>query len=290
MMLRSPCSSAQTQNPMWYMGPSAEYSSLAVPRDKLNTMTAVSFSYSSSSSSSRSLRSPKCSSPDHSPVSNHPGSPARSFGIPFSWEQLPGIPKKQTPKWRKDKQSSFSSSSSSSSSTTLSLLQLPLPPSTAPNPTKSRSFHLRKTSIVGMCQRDPFIAALVECSKDGDGVDVSCRGSGFWIGARLSRSIGDRVGLVNAFASCKRSCAVSQSIIRLPGTEGAPARSRSLWSRVGPVAYGYDSKLSIRSQATSAADHEGRSSFGTSIIWKFPILERSVFFYIWDSCLANEWV
>ncbi|KAK4760645.1 hypothetical protein SAY87_005538 [Trapa incisa] len=224
------------------MDPSIDHSSEIVPGENLNTITAVSIF--SISSSSRSFRSTEGSSPDHSPLSDHKGSPAVSFGIPFSWEQLPGIPKKQTPKWRKDKQSSsslsssssslsssLSSSSSSSSSSWANLsLVLPPPPSTSQNPARSRSFRLGKKSTVGKCQRDPFIAALVECSKDDDDDDdASCRESGgFWIGSRLSRSLSDRFGLVNAYMSCSRSCAVSQSIIGLRGKEGVPAQSRPL--------------------------------------------------------------
>lgn len=238
VIISSPSSPAQTRNTMWLMGGKGtptEYSSQTVPTDKPHTMSVRALYIYSSSSSSRSLKSPH-SSPDHSPPSGHPIPTfpiIHSFGVPFSWEHLPGIPKKQTPKWRKDKQSS---SSSSSFLTTLSLL-LPPPPSTATTPTKSRSFNLRKKSIIGRCHRDPFIAALVECSKDND--DASCRGGGFWIAGMLSRSISDRLGFMNAYTSCKRSCAVSQSIISLTSEEGVPlsVQSRSPWSPICLVMY-----------------------------------------------------
>ncbi|KAI3736721.1 hypothetical protein L2E82_26705 [Cichorium intybus] len=121
---------------------------------------------------------------DDSPA---PATPLRYFGIPFSWEQFPGIPKKNN--------------SNKDSSQTL----LPLPPSgnsfrksfgkdTAPMLKKfntSESFH-----------KDPFFAALVECSKD----DELVKGS----------KIRSSSGLASVYTSCKRTCEVAESIVYLP--------------------------------------------------------------------------
>ncbi|OWM65730.1 uncharacterized protein LOC116198813 [Punica granatum] len=169
--------------------------------------------------------SPSISSPSSSP-DDSPRTPIHSSGIPFSWEHLPGIPKKQIPT-----ATAMNKEDSSSSRQVVPLsLFLPLPPSAASS--KSPTVNLRKKSslIIGRSQlRDPFAVALVECSKDDDIIsDASCRGggAGFWIGARLSRSISDRFGFASAFTtSCKRSCVVAQSIIHLPSTGGDPGRS-----------------------------------------------------------------
>lgn len=64
------------------------------------------------------------------------------------------------------------------------------------------------------------MAALVHCSKDDGGdddeeddqhQDRSSRNI-----FRVSRSISDRFGFVNLYTSCKKTCAVSESIVYLP--------------------------------------------------------------------------
>ncbi|XP_059461211.1 uncharacterized protein LOC132190286 [Corylus avellana] len=144
--------------------------------------------------------------PDDSPLS--PATPLRYSGVPFSWEQLPGIPKKliQAPKKKE-----YSSSK-----------LLPLPPLTAaaaPPPSKKsnpenmgdrKKINPRQSGF----QRDPFFAALVECSKDDDIQDSS--NNSIWTSGKVSRSLSDRFGFVSLYASCKRTCAISESIIYLP--------------------------------------------------------------------------
>lgn len=73
-----------------------------------------------------------------------------------------------------------------------------------------------------MTEKDPFAAALLECSKDDDeddeDEDVDRRGNCGGSNKTLSKSsIGDRFGLVNLYGSCRRTCAVSESIVYLPG-------------------------------------------------------------------------
>ncbi|KAF2290974.1 hypothetical protein GH714_017710 [Hevea brasiliensis] len=92
----------------------------------------------------------------------NPATPRRFSGVPFSWEHLPGIPKKPSCK-KKD-------------STVVKAL--PLPPHT------SKRFNLEEVGIIRKKNskesfgKDPFFTALVECSKGDDEEDHS--GSNFW--------------------------------------------------------------------------------------------------------------
>ncbi|KAE8057131.1 hypothetical protein FH972_013844 [Carpinus fangiana] len=182
---------------------SKEYDTTVPATKYLSSRRTPSFSSSSSlSPCSSSLGSSYF--PDDSPLS--PATPLRYSGVPFSWEQLPGIPKKlQAPKKLKE----YSSSK-----------LLPLPPLTAAAPPSKKfnpenmgdrkKINPRQSGF----QRDPFFAALVECSKDDD-IQESSNNS-IWTGAKASRSLSDRFGFVNLHASCKRTCAISESIIYLP--------------------------------------------------------------------------
>ncbi|XP_071696240.1 uncharacterized protein [Rutidosis leptorrhynchoides] len=118
--------------------------------------------------------------------------PLRYLGIPFSWEQVPGIAKKNNHKKTDSSQN-----------------LLPLPPSgniihsspTKNNYNTNRSF-----------RKDPFFAALVECSKDKD----------FENGGFKKSSSNERTGfVVSLYSSCKRTCVVSDSIVyrRRSGTD-----------------------------------------------------------------------
>lgn len=135
-----------------------------------------------------------------------PASPLRFSGVPFSWEQLPGIPKKQNSKKKQD--------------ASMKLLPLPPPTTTSQYPSKKLSHNeeitriRRKNSIRSTFKRDPFFAALMECSKDDDDE----RSSSFWNGPKVSRSISDRFGFINLYGSCKSTCNVSESIIYLPSS------------------------------------------------------------------------
>ncbi|KAE8682248.1 protein disulfide-isomerase 5-2-like [Hibiscus syriacus] len=124
-------------------------------------------------------------------------------GVPFSWEHLPGIPKKLQ-----------------NHNKEYSMKLLPLPPPTIPRTSKNNSFEdtlTRKKASAGASdsfrQVDPFFAALVECSKE-DGDQATERN--LWTGAKVTRSMSDRLGFINLYSSCKRSCAVSESTVYLP--------------------------------------------------------------------------
>ncbi|KAK9270696.1 hypothetical protein L1049_026278 [Liquidambar formosana] len=168
-------------------------------------------SFSSSSSSSSSFRSSYLS--DESPLIS-PATPLHQFsGVPFSWEKLPGIPKKQTPK-KKDPLIST----------------LPLPPPATPPTSKRFAFEdivtRKKNSATESFRRDPFFAAFVECCKDDDQDNVSV--GTLWKGSKVPRNLSDRFGIVNLYTSCKRTCAVSESIIYVPRSSRT---SHDLWSR-----------------------------------------------------------
>lgn len=122
------------------------------------------------------------SSDDHSTTFS---TPLHYLSIPFSWEQFPGIPKKNTHKKTDSSQS-----------------LLPLPPS-------SNLVHqtraMKKYSNNRSFRKDPFFAAFVECSKDNDQFESKSSSS-------------DRSGgfVVSMYSSCKRMCAVSESIVYRP--------------------------------------------------------------------------
>ncbi|XVF30017.1 hypothetical protein REPUB_Repub16aG0021100 [Reevesia pubescens] len=150
----------------------------------------------SSSSSSSSLGSSYF--PDDSPLS--PATPLRFSGVPFSWEHLPGIPKKLQNHKKKE-----------------SIKLLPLPPPVTPPISKKNNLEdmLTRKKPSGAAEsfrKDPFFAALVKCSKDDDQESAS----NFWSGAKVTRSISDRFGFISLYGSCKRTCAVSESIVYLP--------------------------------------------------------------------------
>ncbi|KAI3686859.1 hypothetical protein L1987_80548 [Smallanthus sonchifolius] len=105
---------------------------------------------------------------------------ATLLGIPFSWEQFPGIPKNNTHK--NDHKSSQN--------------LLPLPPSTN---SVHHSPTMKKYSTSRSFRNDPFLAAFVECSKDKE-----------FESKHRSRFA------VSMYSSCKRTCAVSESIVYRP--------------------------------------------------------------------------
>ncbi|KAE8728527.1 Protease-associated RING/U-box zinc finger family protein [Hibiscus syriacus] len=157
-------------------------------------------SSSSLSSSSSSLASSYF--PDDSCL--RPGTPFRFSGVPFSWEHLPGIPKNLHNHNKKE----------------YSMKLLPLPPPTILRTSKNNSSEValtRKKASAGASDSfrrvDPFFAALVECSKE-DGDEATERNP--WTEAKVTRSMSDRLGFINMYSSCKRSCAVSESTVYLP--------------------------------------------------------------------------
>lgn len=128
--------------------------------------------------------------------------PKFSGGVPFSWEQLPGIPKQRSPKKK------------GSGATSI----LPLPPAGNSNSSKKQiqeDISPKKYMSSNSFRKDPFFAALVECSKDDYDHDQTV-GINLWKGSKISRTLTDRFGFINMYTSCKRTCAVSESIVYLP--------------------------------------------------------------------------
>ncbi|KAJ0241077.1 hypothetical protein HA466_0215390 [Hirschfeldia incana] len=184
---------------------------------KTNTSSRRSLSSSSSFSSFSS-----CSSNSHvfqgdSPL-NSPATHLRLLGVPFSWEQLPGKPKDYSHRLnhRLNKDSS---------------VILPLPPHRSTHfpvtGKNKKSSSLSKKNSFPVTEKDPFAAALLECSKDDDddeedGEDERFRGNSGGSSKAISKSsIGDRFGLVSLYGSCRRTCTVSESIVYLPRTRKA---------------------------------------------------------------------
>ncbi|KAK7277288.1 hypothetical protein RIF29_18439 [Crotalaria pallida] len=143
-----------------------------------------------------------------------PATPHRFSGVPFSWEHLPGIPK------------NLNSNKKQESS---SLKLLPLPPTTTTTTTHSckklinhEEHRIRKKNSIqsSTSQRDPFFDAMVKCSKDDHDDEGKKPSRSLWNNddAKVSRSLSDRFGFINLNASCKRTCAVSESIIYIPSS------------------------------------------------------------------------
>ncbi|KAL0701510.1 hypothetical protein Bca4012_057632 [Brassica carinata] len=183
---------------------------------KTNTSSRRSLSSSSLSSFS------SCSSSSlvfqgDSPL-NSPATPLRLLGVPFSWEQLPGKPKDYSHRinHRLNKESS---------------VILPLPPHRGTHfpvtGKNKKSNSLSKKKSFPVTEKDPFAAALLECSKDegddeDDGEDERFRGNSSGSSKALTKSsMGDRFGLVSLYSSCRRTCTVSESIVYLPRTRKA---------------------------------------------------------------------
>ncbi|KAK7279728.1 hypothetical protein RJT34_24785 [Clitoria ternatea] len=168
-----------------------------------------SFSSSSSSLSPSSSSFESFFFPDDPLLS--PASPLRFSGVPFSWEHLPGIPKKENSK-KKLQESS------------LKLLPLPPPTTTTTAHSSKKISHQetrinrKKNSTQSVFQRDPFVAAMVKCSKDDHNNNHEETSDNLWNGAKVSRSISDRFGFISLYSSCKRTCAVSESIVYLPSS------------------------------------------------------------------------
>ncbi|KAJ4874902.1 hypothetical protein Rs2_39920 [Raphanus sativus] len=178
---------------------------------KTNTSSRRSLSSSSFSSFS------SCSSSSlvfqgDSPL-NSPATPLRLLGVPFSWEHLPGKPKDYSHRLNHllSKESS---------------LILPLPPHRSthfPVSGKNKKPNsLSKKNSFPVIEKDPFAAALLECSRDDvddedDREDERFRGNSSGSSKALSKSsIGDRFGLVSLYGSCRRTCTVAESIVYLP--------------------------------------------------------------------------
>ncbi|XP_019157765.1 PREDICTED: uncharacterized protein LOC109154425 [Ipomoea nil] len=132
----------------------------------------------------------------HTPMC--PRSPLQFMGVPFSWEKIPGIPKH-----------------SNKISDERSLLPLPPP---AGKQSFRDEFSPRKSGG-GSFREDPFFAALVECSKEERHKSSS---------KIVTKSLSDRFGFMGLYAaaSCKTTCAVSESIVHLPRSRDYDLLSR----------------------------------------------------------------
>lgn len=158
-----------------------------------------SHSSSSLSSCSSSLESSFSGGSPASPATHAPFS-----GVPFSWEKTPGIPKKQASRKKENSP----------------LGLLPLPPLTAPTFSKrfthqdqEVSVIRKKNNISESFRGDPFFAAFVECCKEEEDQQTL---PDIWKGKKMPRNLSDRLGFINIYSSCKRTCTVSESIIFVP--------------------------------------------------------------------------
>ncbi|KAH6834111.1 hypothetical protein C2S53_017005 [Perilla frutescens var. hirtella] len=147
-----------------------------------------------------------------------PSTPLKIFkGVPFSWEQIPGIPKHQGSK-KKDSSGHLLPPPPAGATTTSAA-------AAATSAAKKMLIHQEEISPPKKSNRfqrdDPFFAALVECSKDGGG-DGSGDDHGSNFGSilkgssKITRTLSDRFGMINMYGSCKRTCAVSESTVYLP--------------------------------------------------------------------------
>ncbi|GER37811.1 hypothetical protein STAS_14228 [Striga asiatica] len=134
-----------------------------------------------------------------------PTTPLNKFkGIPFSWEKFPGIPKNQLGSMKKEYSEHL----------------LPPPPARSSNSGDKKSNRFR---------RDPFFAALVECSKDGDDEHHGTNYYGtMWKGnsKNITRSLSDKFAFMN-YTSCKRTCSVSEPVRPKPSHHGLIDRRSS---------------------------------------------------------------
>ncbi|RWW13558.1 hypothetical protein GW17_00022724 [Ensete ventricosum] len=142
------------------------------------------------------------------PVGAPSGASARRTSpsaVPFSWEQLPGIPKAQIALDARSPDPSL----------------LPLPPtlgSVTAGPRKKRPVAGPRPAS------DPFAAALAVCAKPPRGSTIGdlLAASGSAAGrhrrgsAASAWSISDRLGLLGLYASCKTTCAVADSSVYVP--------------------------------------------------------------------------
>ncbi|KAI5668209.1 hypothetical protein M9H77_18062 [Catharanthus roseus] len=185
--------------------PNAETDAAGLSTPVLRPSSRRNSSFSSSPSFSSNSSSGSFSFQDSYDSLFSPNTPLRfSSGIPFSWEQIPGIPKNGTPRKLKE----FSSQSD----------LLPLPPAGNSNSlrkngqNRGEDHHIspKKYNTNESFRKDPFFAALVECSKDDSIGD-------FWkSSSKVSKTLSDRFGFINMYTSCKRTCTVSESIVYLP--------------------------------------------------------------------------
>ncbi|XP_051139627.1 uncharacterized protein LOC127257292 [Andrographis paniculata] len=149
------------------------------------------------------------SSPNNGDLQNPnpqiPTAPLRFRGIPFSWEQIPGIPKHQTLISSHKNKTRYSGAGDGH--------LLPLLPPPAGSSITKKTLRQEEKLAGSRVQTDPFLAALVACSND-DRRDPGGGGSN----SKITRSLSDRLVFKNmsAAVSCKSNCAVAESVVYLP--------------------------------------------------------------------------
>lgn len=164
----------------FYSLPASRHTKQKITRSLCSSPFSPSFSTGSSTPSSCEYGSPLS-----------PNSPLKFRGVPFKWEEQPGIPKRSPPlpKNQLIKQSPWD--------------PLPLPP-TGPPPRSMSSFMWKKSKLHGHAKlgRDPFMAALVACSRPDE---HNRKGS-----SRVTRAFSGRLG------SCKSVSCVVESTVLIP--------------------------------------------------------------------------
>ncbi|KAK4788600.1 hypothetical protein SAY86_019919 [Trapa natans] len=171
---------------------------------------------------------PDDSSSARSPLSAAASTPVRfSLGVPFSWEKLPGVPKRPASGRRSDPSASFKHTK-----------LLPLPPSATPKkhggPAEGSTLRKKSSPPAAGWEWDPFVAALVECSRDDAHIhhhdsrrEEEDDGDGWWVGAKVTRSISDRFDFARRLSSsCKSMCSVDESIVYVPRSSSAASATR----------------------------------------------------------------
>lgn len=181
----------------------ADQSSFSPLIPRPSSRRTLSLSSSPSFSSSNSSFSLDENIANNSPFS--PTTPLHSGQVPFSWEKIPGIPKNKQ----------LSKKKCNDPSLDISLLPLP-PAKNSIRKSKDATPRTQKknSSASSSFRKDPFFAALVECSK---GSDEQGSIGNFWKSSRITRTLSDRLGFVSMYTnSCKTTCAVSKSMVYLP--------------------------------------------------------------------------
>ncbi|ERN02962.1 hypothetical protein AMTRI_Chr11g97470 [Amborella trichopoda] len=159
-----------------------------------------SLSSSSFSSSSSSLSYPLSpTSPLQFPLNS-------ASKIPFSWEQQPGIPKQAilSPELLlRERESAVKTGAKN-----FSVSDQALPPPPVSSISSSKKKPQEKDG-------DPFLTALIECSKDQ-------RAESLWKNSRkVCKSSSFRLSFVDIYTSCKRTSSVTECHVLLPRSSNA---------------------------------------------------------------------
>ncbi|XP_020527250.1 uncharacterized protein LOC110007850 isoform X2 [Amborella trichopoda] len=171
---------------------------LSSSRTKSFCSSLSSSSFSSSSSSLSYPLSP--ASPLHFPSNS-------ASKIPFSWEKQPGIPKQAILSLELLLRERESAVKTGAKNFRVSDQALPPPP-----PVSSISSSKKKPQEN---DGDPFLTALIECSKDQ-------RAESLWKNSRkVCKSSSFRLSFVDIYTSCKRTSSVTECHVLLPRSSNA---------------------------------------------------------------------